>query len=60
MTEKLAYSVSEVAKLLGISRPKAYELVKTEGFPMLRITEKRIVVPAEPFKQWLNERVEGR
>ena len=37
---------------MGISLPKAYELVKTPGFPTLRIGT-RILVPIDAYKDWL-------
>lgn len=40
----LMLSVPEVAAVLGISRAGAYELVRAEGFPALKIGS-RIVVP---------------
>lgn len=44
----LMLSVPEVAAVLGISRAGAYELVRAEGFPALKIGS-RIVVPKEKF-----------
>lgn len=55
MLEKLTISVEEMADMLGISRPVAYELTKREGFPAVRISERRIIVPVEALKKWLNE-----
>jgi excisionase family DNA binding protein len=55
MTEKLTVSVDEMASMLGISRPVAYELTKREGFPAVRVSERRIIVPVEALKRWLNE-----
>ena len=49
----LMLSVLEVAAVLGISRAGAYELVKSEGFPSLRIGS-RIVVPKEKFIDWID------
>lgn len=37
---------------MGISLPKAYELVKTPGFPTIRIGA-RILIPIEAYKEWL-------
>ena len=60
MTEKLTISVDEMASMLGISRPVAYELVKRDGFPAVRVSERRIIVPVEALKRWLNEQaIEG-
>ena len=39
--------------VLGISRAGAYELVRSDGFPALRIGS-RIVVPKEKFIDWIN------
>lgn len=49
----LMLSVPEVAAVLGISRAGAYELVRTEGFPALKIGS-RIVVPKENFLGWID------
>ena len=50
--EKATLSVQEPAALLGISLPKAYELVKQPGFPVLKIGT-RILIPVDAFKAWL-------
>ena len=49
----LMLSVPEVAAVLGISRAGAYELVRREGFPALKIGC-RIVVPKEKFIGWID------
>lgn len=49
----LMLSVPEVAAVLGISRAGAYELVRAEGFPALKIGS-RIVVPKEKFLSWID------
>ena len=49
----LMLSVPDVASVLGISRAGAYELVRSDGFPLLRISS-RIVVPKEKFIDWIN------
>ena len=49
----LILSVPDVASVLGISRAGAYELVRSDGFPSLRIGS-RIVVPKEKFIGWIN------
>lgn len=52
--DKAVYNVYEVAALLGINLPKAYELARQEGFPAIRIG-RRIVVPKEAFHRWLEQ-----
>ena len=49
----LMLSVPDVASVLGISRAGAYELVRSDGFPALRIGS-RIVVPKGKFIGWIN------
>ena len=49
---KLCISVPEMAKQMGISRPKAYELANSKGFPAIRVG-KRIVIPYATFADWL-------
>ena len=49
----LMLSVLDVASVLGISRAGAYELVRSDGFPSLRVGS-RIVVPKEKFIDWIN------
>jgi len=52
MIEKSTMSVQELARQIGISLPKAYELVKEPGFPTIRIGT-RILIPVEGFQIWL-------
>ena len=49
----LTLTVMEVAEALRISRAGAYDLVRTEGFPALKIGS-RIVIPKEKFIEWMN------
>ncbi len=54
----LMLSVPEVAAVLGISRAGAYELVRREDFPALKIGS-RIVVPKEKFVGWVDDQIDG-
>lgn len=51
------YNVEEAAKVLGISRPKMYDLAHARGFPAIFIG-RRIVIPVEKFHQWLDDEAE--
>ncbi len=57
--EKLTLSVEEMAHELGISKPLAYELLKREGFPSIRISERRIIIPLDALRAWLNDNAGG-
>ena len=50
--EKTTMSVQELSEQMGISLPKAYELVKTPGFPTIRIVS-RTLIPIEAYTEWL-------
>lgn len=52
--EKLTLSVDELAQELGISKPLAYDLIKRDGFPSVRISERRIIIPVDALRSWLN------
>lgn len=53
----LMLSVPEVGEVLGISRAGAYELVRSKGFPKVKIGN-RIVVPKDRFIQWIEDQTE--
>ena len=57
----LMLSVADVSAVLGISRAGAYELVKTDGFPSMKLGA-RIIVPKETFISWIKRQssVEGK
>ncbi len=50
--DKTTMSVKELAANLGISLPKAYQLVKQPGFPTIRVGA-RILIPLDAFKEWM-------
>ena len=56
--ERMTMSVQELSAQMGISLPKAYELVKTPGFPTLRIGT-RILIPIDAYKEWLIKQSAG-
>lgn len=56
--ERTTLSVQELSAQMGISLPKAYELVKTPGFPTLRIGT-RILIPIDAYKEWLIKQSTG-
>ena len=50
--EKTTMNVQELAAQMNISLPKAYKLVKTQGFPVIHVGS-RILIPVEAYKEWL-------
>ena len=55
--EKSTMSVQELSAHMGISLPKAYELVKEPGFPTIKVGT-RILIPVEGFNEWLKKKYE--
>ena len=48
-------TVMDVANLLGISRASAYELVREDNFPKLKIIQVRTIIPRDRLLEWLDE-----
>jgi len=46
--------VEHIALALGISRSGAYTLMRSKGFPTIRIG-KRMVVPRDKFIKWMDD-----
>ena len=55
----LMLSVSQVAKVLGISRTSAYDLVKKKDFPSITIGS-RIIVPKEELILWIKNQIKSK
>ena len=53
----LTLTAPEVGEVLGISRAAAYELVRSEGFPRMKIG-KRILIPRDKFLAWIDQQTE--
>lgn len=54
--EKLAISVPEAAKLLGISNNKMYELARSEGFPAFTVGA-RVLISAKGLDEWVSKQI---
>lgn len=55
---RLAYTVTQAAEAVGISRPTLYEWMRLDGFPVVRIGG-TVRIPVDSFREWLNERAVG-
>lgn len=55
----LTLTVPEVGGVLGLSRAKAYDLVRREGFQSMRIGT-RILVPRNKLIRWIDEQTEAQ
>ncbi len=53
----MTLTVPEVGEVLGISRAGAYDLVRSKGFPHMKIGM-RILVPRDKFLAWIDQQTE--
>lgn len=57
-TKKVVYNMTELPKVLGVGRSKAFELTRQPGFPTVRVG-RRILVPVDALNEWLAEQVKN-
>ena len=55
--DKLAYSLTETAQVLGLSRPTVYTLIKKPGFPVFQVGGRRLV-SVEGLRDWIRSQTE--
>ena len=55
--DKLAYSLTETAQVLGVSRPTVYALMKQQGFPVFQIGGRKLV-SVEGLRDWIRSQTE--
>ena len=55
--DKLAYSLTETAQVLGVSRPTVYALIKQPGFPVFQIGGRKLV-SVEGLWDWIRSQTE--
>lgn len=56
MPDKLALSVTEAARLLGVSRPTVYSLLAREDFPSFSVGNRRLI-SADGLREWVREQL---
>ena len=55
METRLAINVKEMADMLNISIPTAYQLTERDDFPCVRVSEKRKIIPLKGLQTWLDK-----
>ena len=53
----MAFTVEELASILGISRSCAYKLIREPGFPVVNIG-RRVLIPRKALEKWINDKIE--
>ena len=51
--DKMYLTVVEAASMLGINLNAMYLLCRRPGFPAVRVSPRRIVIPAEALHEWM-------
>lgn len=51
--QAVAINADDIARELNISRSLAYQVMKSKGFPSIRIGVKRIICYRKDFEKWL-------
>lgn len=57
--DKIALNVTDVAQMLGLSRPTVYKLCNRKDFPAARIGG-RVLIPRDKLKAWLEAQAEDK
>jgi len=50
----LCYTVDDIRKMLGVSRPTVYKLLEKKEFHWFRIGDRHYRIPKKSFDEWLN------
>ncbi len=59
MENKALLTIPEVARILGASEERTYQMAARGVFPVLRLSPRRIRVPRESFEAWLKAKTTG-
>ena len=56
--QKLTYSVKEAAEALGVSESKMYQIIRTDGFPLIELGGRKLVSVAG-LARWVDNMASG-
>jgi excisionase family DNA binding protein len=51
--EKLVYTIEQAAEKLSLSRATAYQLAREGRLPVIRISDRRLIVPKRALEKML-------
>lgn len=57
MEGKEYMSVAEMGEYLCVGKTMAYQLIHREGFPAVKITNKKYLIPKAALDKWANEQI---
>ena len=58
-SEPLAVSAAEAAKMLGISKPKVYDLMSRDVFPSFKVGS-RTLISVAGLRDWVQQQAQHR
>lgn len=56
--DPITVTVPEAARLLGVSKPTVYSMIRGEGLPHIKLN-RRTVIPVDKLRKWVNDRAGG-
>lgn len=56
--ERRTYTVPEAAKIIGVCSKTAYQMVTAGRLPVIRISDRKVVIPKEALERWLADAVQ--
>ena len=58
MEEKKYYSITEASAVVGVSKPTFRKMMTRPGFPLVRVSPRRIIIPADLLESWMEAETE--
>ena len=57
-TEKIEFlNAKDIQEMLGIALSSVYKLMKQPGFPAVKVSARRTVIPKKAFENWIEKQV---
>lgn len=54
-TDKKYLTIREMAKYVRVGLSTAYEIIHRPGFPLVKLTAQKYIIPVDALDKWLNE-----
>lgn len=55
MEGKEIYSPMELSRRWGVCRTTVYNMIRRGDIPFIRLSERRVIIPAEAIRKWEND-----
>lgn len=56
--QRIMYTVKEISEALGMGTNQTYALVKSKGFPSIKIGQ-QYFIPKDLFEEWIRKSAKG-